>query len=148
MRCALRLDPYFRLALYGAIAILFLTGIGWILADRMKEAENGDSWQTCAAYLLMAHGGTAMVILMLLGALAPLHVQRAWRSRRNRLLGTGMLVLSGTLIITAFGLYYAGSDVLRPWVSDIHIAAGLALPGFLLFHVVAGARSFRSTIRR
>ena len=88
------------------------------------------------------------LLRLLLGALAPLNVQRAWRSRHNRLLGTGMLVLNGTLIITAFGLYYAGSDVLRPWVSDIHIAAGLVLPGLLLFHVVAGARSFRSTIRR
>jgi hypothetical protein len=142
----LRLDPYFRLALYGVIAILFITGIAWILADRMKEAENGDAWQTSAAWLLTVHGGAAMVTLMLLGALAPLHVLRALRNGRNRLLGIGMLMLNGTLIATAFGLYYAGSDVLRSWVSDVHIAAGLAFPCLLLIHVVAGRRSFRTIL--
>ena len=86
-------------------------------------------WQTTAQYLLMLHGGTAMVTLMLLGALVPLHVRRAWHSRRNRLTWPAMLTFNGVLIATSFGLYYAGSEVVRPWISDIHIGLGLCLPG-------------------
>jgi len=42
------------------------------------------------------------------------------------------------LVLTAFGLYYAGSDTLRGWISDIHIAVGLAFPAVILVHIVIG----------
>jgi hypothetical protein len=89
----------------------------------------------------MIHGGGAMVTLMLLGALVPLHVQRGWRGRRNRLAGTFMLASNTVLIVTSFGLYYAGSEALRPWLSDIHTVIGLCLPILFLIHVVTGRRS-------
>jgi hypothetical protein len=58
----LRLDPRFRFALYAAFFALFTTGIGWLLADKMKEAPStGEAWQMASAYLLMIHGGAAMV---------------------------------------------------------------------------------------
>ena len=84
---ALRLSPGFRIGLYAAFAALFASGAGWLIADWLKNGSGDDVWQESAAYLLMLHGGSAMAILMLLGALAPLHVQRAWRSRRNRATG-------------------------------------------------------------
>jgi hypothetical protein len=140
----LRLDPRFRFALYAAFLVLFVTGAGWLLADQMKDASGtSEAWQTTAAYLLMLHGGAAMVTLMLLGALVPLHVQRAWRSRRNRLTATAMLTLNGVLVATSFGLYYAGSEVLRPWVSDVHIGLGLCLPFLFFVHVLVGRRGFQ-----
>jgi hypothetical protein len=138
----LRLDPRFRFALYAAFSVLFITGAGWLLADQMKDASvTSEAWQTTAAYLLMLHGGAAMVTLMLLGALVPLHVQRAWRSRRNRLTATAMLTLNGVLVATSFGLYYAGSEVLRPWVSDVHIGLGMCLPFLFFVHVLVGRLS-------
>jgi hypothetical protein len=91
--------------------------------------------------MLMLHGGVAMATLMLLGALVPLHVRRAWRSGRNRMTGPIMIVVNAALIATAFGLYYAGSETLRPWISDLHIALGLALPAGLLVHVWLGRRT-------
>ena len=39
----------------------------------------------------MLHGGTAMLILMLLGALVPVHIERAWRARKNRATGIVMV---------------------------------------------------------
>jgi len=77
----LRLKPAFRFALYGAFAILFVTGAVWLVADRLKES--GEQWQEIAADLLMVHGGAAMATLLLLGALVPLHVQRSWRAGRT-----------------------------------------------------------------
>ena len=137
----MRLDPRFRAALYAAFAILTVTGAVWLLADWRKDPLSPDAWQEIAATMLMLHGGVAMVTLMLLGALVPLHVRRAWRSGRNRMTGPAMVAVNAALIASAFGLYYAGSETLRPWISDLHIAAGLALPAALLVHVWLGRRT-------
>jgi hypothetical protein len=136
-----RLDPAFRYALYAALAVLTVTGSGWLVADWNKDPAGPEFWQLVAADLLMAHGGAAMATLLLLGALFPLHVRRAWRTGRNRLTGPVMLGINAALIVTAFGLYYAGSDTLRPWISDLHIAIGAALPAILVLHVWLGRRS-------
>jgi len=143
-----RLEPRFRLALYAACSALFVTGAAWLPANQMKDAPStGEVWQTIGAYLLMIHGGAAMVALMLLGALFPLHMQRGWRARRNRIIGAIILACTGALIATSFGLYYAGSEMLRPWMSDIHIGLGLCLPGLFLVHIMIGRRSFPDRIR-
>lgn len=137
----MRIDPRFRAALYGVFALLLVTGVAWLAADRLKDSADGEAWQAVAADLLMAHGGLAMVTLMMLGALVPLHIRRGWRARRNRITGTVMATLNAALIATAFGLYYLGSDTWRPWASDLHVAAGVLLPILLLVHVVIGRRS-------
>jgi hypothetical protein len=136
-----RLDPRFRGALYAAFAVLTITGAVWLLADWRKDPLEPDLWQEISAVMLMLHGGAAMATLMLLGALVPLHVRRAWRSGRNRWTGPMMIAANAVLILTAFGLYYAGSETLRPWISDLHIAAGTALPAGLLVHVWLGRRT-------
>ena len=137
----MRLDPSFRYALYAAFAALTLTGAVWLVADWHKDPAGPEFWQSLAADMLMLHGGAAMATLLLLGALVPLHVRRAWRSGRNRLTGPLMLGINALLIVTAFGLYYAGSELLRPWVSDIHTIVGFALPALLLLHVWLGRRA-------
>ena len=137
----MRLEPSFRYALYAAFAVLFVTGAGWLLADQLKEAANGEGWQIAAAYLLMIHGGAAMATLLLLGALFPLHIRRGWRARRNRIAGTAMVTCNAALILTAFGLYYFGSETLRPWASGVHIGVGIILPVLLLVHILVGRRS-------
>jgi len=52
-----------------------------------------------------------------------------------------MVTFNTVLIVTAFGLYYSGSETLRPWASDVHIGFGLALPVLFLIHVMLGRRS-------
>jgi hypothetical protein len=134
----LRLNPRFRFAIYAAFCLLFVTGAAWLLADQFKESSDGEAWQFAGAYLLMLHGGGAMITLMLLGALVPLHVRHGWRGRRNRLAGAAMLACNGLLIFSSFGLYYAGSEALRPWLSSVHTALGLGLPIIWCLHVIAG----------
>ncbi len=137
----MRLDPRFRWALYAAIGALLLTGAAWLVADQMKEGTHGEAWQETASSLLMIHGGAAMLTLMLFGALVPLHVVRCWRARKNRVTGTAMVTFNAVLIVTSFGLYYAGSEVLRPWMSGVHIGVGLALPVLIVVHIALGRRS-------
>jgi hypothetical protein len=86
----------------------------------------------------MLHGGAAMLALMLLGALVPLHLCPAWRCDKNRAMGVAIASLTTSLIVTAFGLYYIGSDIVRGWASDLHIILGLAFPALLTAHVVTG----------
>jgi hypothetical protein len=141
MGSTLRLDRSFRYGLFAALGVLFLTGAVWLAADQLKDAPDGETWQAVAANLLMVHGGTAMVALLLLGALFPLHVRLSWRAQRNRITGVIMLIAGVTLIATAFGLYYFGSEALRPATSWIHTIVGLALPIFVLVHILCGRRS-------
>jgi len=61
--------------------VLLATGAGWLVADWQKDLSSDEIWQQSMVYLLMAHGGTAMAALLLLGALIPVHLKRAWRRR-------------------------------------------------------------------
>jgi len=137
----LRLDPGLRSWNYAAFAALFATGAMWLVADQLKASQNEELWQAIAANMLMLHGMTAMVALVLLGAMMPLHVQRSWRAGKNRISGTVMVAANMALVATACGLYYAGSDLLRTFVADVHIAVGLALPALVVTHIVLGRRT-------
>jgi hypothetical protein len=148
MASALALDRRFRWALYVAFALLFATGAAWLIADQLKDSASGEFWQATTANLLMIHGGAAMATLLLLGALFPTHIARAWRGRLNRVSGAIMAATNVALIVTAFGLYYLGSDTARPWISDAHIAVGLALPALLVFQVWLGRRQIRNRSAR
>ncbi len=89
----------------------------------------------------MLHGMTAMAALVLLGVMIPVHVQRSWRAGKNRISGAVMVGLNAVLIATACGLYYAGSELLRTFVTDVHIAVGFALPALAIAHIVLGRRA-------
>ena len=137
----MRLDFRFRYALYAAFSTLFISGALWLAADSLKDAADGEGWQAISANLLMVHGGAAMMTLMLLGAMVPIHLLRAWRAKRNRWTGGVMAVLNAILIVTAFGLYYLGGEEVRPWMSNIHLCAGFSLPLLLFIHILRGRRA-------
>jgi hypothetical protein len=133
----LRLEPGVRFWTYAVFATLALTGVIWLVADMLKSADD-EMWQMIAADMLMLHGLTAMIALVLIGVMIPLHIQRSWRIGKNRGSGAVMIGANGVLAATAWGLYYAGSDTLRTVVADIHIAVGLALPALVIAHVALG----------
>ena len=136
----MRLEPGFRFWTYAVFATLAATGAVWLIADLLKDPE-GEMWQMIGADMLMLHGMTAMIALVMIGAMIPLHVQRSWRAGKNRVSGSTMIGVNAILVATAWGLYYAGSDLLRTFVADVHIVAGLALPALAIVHVVIGRRA-------
>jgi hypothetical protein len=136
----LRLEPGFRFWTYAIFATLAATGAVWLAADLLKDPE-GEIWQMIAADMLMLHGMTAMIALVMIGAMIPLHIQRSWRAGKNRVSGAVMIGVNAVLVATAWGLYYAGSDTLRTFVADVHIGVGLAVPALVIAHVVLGRRS-------
>jgi len=144
----LRLEPRLRYWTYAVFAFLLVTGLAWLVADQLKDSPSGEEWQAVAAATLMLHGGGAMIALVLIGALVPMHMQRAWNAGKNRATGTTMVTFDAVLAVTAFGLYYSGSDAWRAVVADIHIAAGLGLPALVALHVTLGRRTRASVGRR
>jgi hypothetical protein len=141
MASALRLSSTFRNALYAIFAILFLTGAVWLIADGLKDSANGELWQQVAATLLMTHGGSAMVTLMMLGALVPIHMRYGWRARKNLFTGIVMATVGIVLIVTAFGLYYFGAEGARAIAGDVHTWLGVASPVLLVAHIRWGRRT-------
>jgi hypothetical protein len=129
----LRLESGLRWSIYALVAALFATGLAWWVLDKGPSSVR--------LYLIAAHGLAAMAFLVALGATFTLHVREGWRRRLNRASGTVVLAVAGLLTLSAFGLYYIGSEALRDWASDLHIVVGIALPFLLAVHVVLGRRS-------
>ena len=137
----MRLEPGIRFWNYAVFATLLATGLIWLVADQLKMSGDEELWQAIAANMLMLHGMTAMIALILLGAVTALHVRHSWRAGKNRISGAVMVAANAVLVITACGLYYAGSDLLRAFVADVHIAVGIALPALVAAHVMLGRRT-------
>jgi hypothetical protein len=132
-RCVLRLESGLRWSIYALVAALFATGVAWWLLDERFGAARHD--------LIAAHGLAAMAFLVAVGATFTLHVREGWRRRLNRGSGAVVLAVASLMMLSAFGLYYIGSDALRGLTSDLHIIVGLALPLLLAVHVVLGRRA-------
>jgi hypothetical protein len=130
-----------RAGLYAALAVLFATGVAWLLIDKTPDPFHPESGGQAGPLWLAIHGAAAMLFLILFGALIPLHMQGNWSRDRNRWTGVVMLLVNGALIVTAYGLYYSGSDLLRGWAHDVHVAAGLFLPIWIAVHVWLGRRA-------
>ena len=143
----MRLSPSFRVAIYVLSLLLFVSGAVWLLADAMKNPFGEDIWPQIASNMLMIHGGAAMIALLFLGALFPVHIRRSWIAGRNRVTGGIMAGVLIILILTSFGLYYSGSEAFRHWLSNTHLVLGLALPVLLLVHIATG-RSRRAAAAR
>ena len=128
----MRIEAWLRRLLYATLAVLFASGVAWWMFGEGDAAR---------PYLIAAHGLAAMIALLALGATAVLHVRESWKRRRNRWSGLVVATALGVLVITAFGLYYIGSDRLRSYTSLVHLVVGVAMPLLILAHVVLGARS-------
>ena len=91
--------------------------------------------------MLMIHGGAAMIALLVIGALLPNHVARAWRARRNRIAGVGMLAINLVLVITAFALYYLGSKRFARGSATFTSPLESPIPAAFVVHIFTGRQS-------
>lgn len=137
-----RMPDWQRLAVYGATALLLLSGGLWLLLHHYGavEGEFGASPSPWEHPTLAVHGAAAMAFLFLFGSLLPVHVMRGLALHRNRLTGFALLVLNGLLALSGYGLYYAGGDQLRAAISLLHWLPGLLLAALLVVHIVIGRR--------
>lgn len=144
---SIRLKPLHRRIFYIVLALLFVSGAAWAYVQYLIPSPN-ESELSSKSTALKIHGAAAMATLVLIGTILTTHVRFAWRARRNR--GNGIIFMSvfAVLIVTGYGLYYAGDERLRAWTSWIHLAVGLALPAIVVLHVMLGRRTRRAIDRR
>lgn len=127
----------------GVTFALLVSGGLWLVFHYFLpvQGEFGENRHPLEAWWLRLHGAAAMAFLVVLGTLLPIHIRRAWQLRRNHMTGIFVLSAVATLIVTGYGLYYAGGENLRLWVSVAHWSIGLAgTPAFIL-HMLLGKRN-------
>jgi hypothetical protein len=133
-RSSFRLSRPLKAVVYLSFGVLLLTGAAWMYAQGRLEDEG---WQTTPRLLMKIHGGAAMLGLLVLGALTA-HVKRGWKADKNRSSGVALLAVLAFLVGSGYGLYYAGGESLRDWLSRWHTWIGLSLGAMLPIHVIAG----------
>jgi hypothetical protein len=127
---------------YAVSAGAFATGAAWAGLHYWATPPNEfGATSPAESWMLKLHGAAAMAVLVLLGTLFPMHIKFAWRAGRNLRAGLSLLGLFGFLVLTGYGLYYAGGERLRHWTSAAHLWVGLALPPIMLLHVGWGKKT-------
>lgn len=151
-----RLGTAHRRLLYLTGTALLVSGALWTVLHYIPGVVGVSRHQarSVAADVLAFHGATAMVALILLGTLLSHHIGAGWAGGLNRGTGISTGAICSVLAVTGYLLYYAGNDILRAYVSWIHIAGGALLPAVVARHArrlacigapIRGER--RSTIR-
>jgi len=140
----MRLSGIHKIILGVLFLVLFITGGWWAMSVNGVQLPlpifglGGDERPLdLESRMLAAHGIVAMVYLIGLGSLIPVHMKKGWYLKRKRLSGSFVVTLHGVLIATAAMLYYGSPDGLRPYGAMLHLWVGVVLPLAVLGHVVA-----------
>ena len=124
-----RLHPAHRMVLYAALGVLLASGLAW-------EAMNAGA---AASLVMKIHGAAGMLTLVLLGALLAQHVPAGWASNKNRKSGAILVGTMTWLALTAYLLYYAGSESLRWYAAQSHLWVGIAACAIVGLHIKRSA---------
>lgn len=143
---SIRLGPWQQGAVYGATAVLAVSGMVWLVLHYFmaRPGEYGPQIHPYEPWMLRLHGAAAMAGLVIYGSLLPVHVRRAWSIRRNVAPGICVAAVMLLLSLTGYLLYYAGGEQTRPVISAAHWVIGLAIPALLAWHVISGRTQARA----
>ena len=133
-----RLPAWQKATLYGAGAVLLVTGTGWLAVHYGRAAEALPS--PLEPWAMRLHGLAGLAVLFLFGAVAAAHVPQGWRlSQRmrwapQRATGLALCGLAGALALTGYLLYYFAPESVRPALGWLHSGLGAAMALVVLFH--------------
>jgi cytochrome b subunit of formate dehydrogenase len=94
-------------------------------------------WRSVAAGL---HGFCTMAVLLMVGALLPLHVRAGLRLARNFVSGILLLTALAILALTGWTIYYVINEELSKVGSIVHLLTGIAVLVPATIHVVRGLK--------
>jgi hypothetical protein len=131
-----------RLTLYVAFALLWVTGIGWLILDLWftVPGEFGVTPHVWAAPLLLAHGVLAVPALVLIGWIAARHATPQWKAPLRRRSGGLFAAVLLLLSVSGFGLFFLASDSGQRVTAVAHEWIGVLFTLFLLEHWFFGRR--------
>ena len=125
-----------KFATYLGFIIVSISGVWWSFLHDLLSSTAFDLMHN----LLVIHGVSAALALMLFGALMPQHIRLAWHAKRNRISGGLMSIIMLIIILTGLGLYYAGEDYREP-IKWTHLMVGIMSITALIMHIWLGRRS-------
>lgn len=137
-----RLPRWHEWSIYVSFGLLVLTGIAWLVLDHWVriEGEFGPEHHPAEHIMLIVHGAAAYALLVVAGALIPVHIKVGWSIRRNLVSGVTVSAALILISLTALGLYYLSAEGLRGLTSLAHWLVGIAAVPLLVIHVVKGRR--------
>jgi thiosulfate reductase cytochrome b subunit len=140
---ALRLPRWHEWLIYAAAALLFATGIAWLMLDRFGkvDGEFGPEPSPALPWLLVVHGAAAYGFAIVAAMLIPVHMRLGWSAGRNRRSGLLLAGISLFLVLTGLALYYSTAEGVRSTASLTHWAVGLLVPALIILHLVRGKQS-------
>ena len=140
------LGRWHQTAVYAVTGLLVVSGLVWVLLHYFGQTKGdfGPAPHPLEVWMLRVHGGAAMAAFIAYGSLLPIHVRRAWAIRRNIYLGITLIVVMLLLTVTAYLLYYSGSEETRPIISAIHWIIGVVVAPLLTWHVISGRAQTRA----
>ena len=141
-RNVIQLSRRHKAVLYTVTLALFASGAAWAWLHYFAkvEGEFGPEKHPWLPTLTKIHGAAAFAALISFGLILGAHVPAGYRTHRSRLSGFLLITVFSVSILTAYGLYYSGSDEWRPTIILTHLISGLSLPVLITAHIVAGRR--------
>jgi hypothetical protein len=116
-------------------ALCAISGVLYLLAHEFDVAlftiENHS--------MLVLHGVTAYLFVMLFGAVMPNHIRSGWNNKRNRASGAFMVLVMALLLISGLLLYYAADT--REAALWVHWVIGCGLVLLFPLHYFLGRRA-------
>ena len=139
----LRMERWHRRCVYAACILLTASGILWLVAHYWLRVpgEFGETVHPLEPWSMKIHGAAAMLMLFFVGSLLNAHIRRALKSGRNLASGWSMIAILSALTVSGYALYYIAGEADRPVWSAVHWVIGLALPVWVIVHVMLGKSS-------
>ena len=136
----MRLSDGHRLWVVWTGGVLFATGVLWLMFHYFvrTQGEFGPGPHPLEHWWLRLHGAAAMLALVVVGSLLPIHVRRGWHQRRNLPLGVALFSALLLLTLSGYVLYYAGGEQTRAAISLFHWIVGVASPLVMVWHIANG----------
>ena len=142
-----RLPQWHRWAIYALTALLVASGLGWLAVAYVfaPAGEPRPAPHDWAGPLMTVHGVCAYAALLVYALVGQVHMRTGWQVPSLRSAAFWLSAMIVVLAITGVGLYYVSSESAVPLLRWAHVAAGLALPGWLVLHILRGRRVARRT---
>jgi hypothetical protein len=127
----------------------WISGALWLAFHHFvrTQTEFGELPHPLEPWLIRIHTAFAFAAIWMCGVVWAAHIQPSWRQQALRRSGIALLAVLVVLVASAYLLFYLGDEQARAVVSVVHWALGLALPGWLLVHVVSQQRRKRGRDR-
>ena len=136
-RIGLRFPTWSRIFFTSTLLVSLATGLVWFYLGRWSDVEGefGPEKHPWIPNLAKIHGAGAFAALVSFGMIFSSHLPIGWRTKNLRKSGLLTTACVLTMILTAWGLYYAGDDDWREVILLLHLSAGCSLPVAITLHI-------------